>query len=342
MSTPFNLTYGVGNITPAWSDWVWPPRTIRGATKYGVVLLHGASSTSDWDIVGVGWPSMNKLASVLAAEGIPCVAGGMLGNNFGVDAITGPAGDINDAIAYMAAQTGCSAAKAHVFGLSMGGGVGLRWAALNPTKAASVSGLLPAVSTEHPYTDNPNALLNAAAFSAVIAGALGLAYRSVADGVTNGTTTLTSATANFQDPGDVGKQITRSYNATGGIPTDTVIQSVTNSTTVIMDKAATASATGLALGFGAPLPMSGDAGYDLIGHFAPVLAANNIPNRWYFASDDPYVYASDVNAAAAAAGGTAINLGTGGHTNVTGNHMDTYNGGSDFSDFVAWLKANGA
>jgi hypothetical protein len=246
----FNYYTRLSNIEAATYDWLWKPRTIRGADRYGVVLLHGASQGSDFEINGVAWPALNKLASILAAEGIPCVAGYMGGNHYGKDAVVGaaPTSFVNKAIDYMAAQTGCSGLKAHVFGVSMGGGAALRYAGLNPARVASASGLIPAVSTEHVYTDNPNFVLTNG-FSQSIAAALGLAYRAVADGVTNGTNTLTSATANFT-AADIGRQITRSFNATGGIPTDTVIASINSTTSVQMDKPASASASGLAIGIG--------------------------------------------------------------------------------------------
>lgn len=72
--------------------------------------------------------------------------------------------------------------------------------------------------------------------------------RFVSDGVTNSTTTLTSATANFTQA-DVGKLIAAFNLTTGGAGTATTgsattIASVTNSTTVILSQAATASLTG--------------------------------------------------------------------------------------------------
>lgn len=61
------------------------------------------------------------------------------------------------------------------------------------------------------------------------------------DGVLNGTTTVTSATAAFV-AGDVGKRISG-----GSIPAGATIASVTNSTTVVISAAATGSATGVTL-----------------------------------------------------------------------------------------------
>lgn len=341
--TTYSYIVRSGNVDAANLDYVWKPTPIRGADKYGVVLLHGANVTSDWDWNGGSWPSTTKLASVLAYNGIPCIAAAMTGNHYGKDAVTGSSGtsSINKAIDYLAAQTGCSSTKAHLIGTSMGAGAALRYASLNPTRAASVTGLIPNVSLEHIYTDNPNSTV-ALSFTSGIASAWGLAYRAIADGVTNSTTTLTSATANFTSA-DIGRQVIRSYNATGGIPVNTKIQSVTNSTTVVLDKTATSSASGLAIGIADPLPMSGTSGADYIGVHAPRLASNNIPNRWYYSSGDAFIYPADVTATATAANGTAIMTSAGGgHANATIAAMDTWNGGSDFSDFVSWLKANGA
>lgn len=65
--------------------------------------------------------------------------------------------------------------------------------------------------------------------------------RTVADGVTNSSTTVTSATAAFSSF-DVGAAITGA-----GIPGSTTIASVTNATTVVLSAAATATASGVSL-----------------------------------------------------------------------------------------------
>ena len=69
--------------------------------------------------------------------------------------------------------------------------------------------------------------------------------RSVKDGVLNSTTTVTSATANFV-AADVGRPVTGT-----GIPNGTTITTVTNGTTVVLSAAATSTAAGVALTFGA-------------------------------------------------------------------------------------------
>lgn len=76
-------------------------------------------------------------------------------------------------------------------------------------------------------------------WTVVPASAMG---RQVNDGATNSNTTLTSATAAFSSTLDPG-----AYIAGAGIPPGTTIASVTNSTTVVLSQAATATATGVAL-----------------------------------------------------------------------------------------------
>ena len=73
---------------------------------------------------------------------------------------------------------------------------------------------------------------------------IGRQARSVADGVLNATTTVTSATAVFTS-GDVGRCIQG-----GTIPASTTIASVTNATTVVLSAAATGSASGVTLNIG--------------------------------------------------------------------------------------------
>lgn len=71
-------------------------------------------------------------------------------------------------------------------------------------------------------------------------------YRTVSDAVTNGTTTLTSATAFFTSS-DVGKDLAGDRILAGA-----TIASVTNSTTIVMSAAATGSGSGGALKIGTP------------------------------------------------------------------------------------------
>lgn len=72
--------------------------------------------------------------------------------------------------------------------------------------------------------------------------------RVVTDGITNGTTTVTSATAVFNSTADAGKAISGI-----GIPAGTTISSVTNATTIVLSQAATTSASGVTLAIGGPI-----------------------------------------------------------------------------------------
>lgn len=76
---------------------------------------------------------------------------------------------------------------------------------------------------------------------------VGDAGRSVSDMVTNGTTTITSATAAFV-AGDQGRLVTGT-----NIPNGTFIQTVTNGTTVVLTKAATGSGSGGTLTLSGPI-----------------------------------------------------------------------------------------
>lgn len=72
--------------------------------------------------------------------------------------------------------------------------------------------------------------------------------RTVTDGViTNLSTTVTSATANFTSS-DVGQKLSGT-----GIPSNTTIASLTNSTTVVLSAAATASNTGVTFNIVTPV-----------------------------------------------------------------------------------------
>lgn len=91
------------------------------------------------------------------------------------------------------------------------------------------------------------ALAKTVEFVASIANAA--AWKIVLDGVSNGTTTLTSATAQFVSS-DKGKTITVTGAGVGGATLLTTIASVTNATTIIMAVAATSTATAHVVSFG--------------------------------------------------------------------------------------------
>ena len=130
--------------------------------------------------------------------------------------------------------------------------------------------------------------------------------RSVTDGVENSTTTITSATANFTSA-DVGASISGS-----GIPANDTIKTVSNSTTVLLATAATASATGVTLQI-----------TDLVG---PNLLPGTVVLR---AGTNPVVRPNGSGAGLSAITADSVSAGSG-STAVTG--YETLAGGS--IDFV--------
>lgn len=83
-----------------------------------------------------------------------------------------------------------------------------------------------------------------------VAGILNSAsWKIVIDGATNGTTTITSGTAQFVSA-DKGKTIAVSGAGVAGVTLLTTIASVTNSTTVVLADAATSTATAHTVSFG--------------------------------------------------------------------------------------------
>lgn len=159
------------NIATGEVDWLWVPGNVRTG-RYGVILLHGASTPDQF--VGQGWPAANKLAAALANAGIPCVSG-YLGTN-STNTADPWSNDthmarITSALAYLASATGASATKAHLFGVSMGGGAAFRYAATNPTKVASVVAVMPQSNISRNYTDD-----NPAGARAGIGTAWGVTY----------------------------------------------------------------------------------------------------------------------------------------------------------------------
>lgn len=81
----------------------------------------------------------------------------------------------------------------------------------------------------------------------VVGQNLQMGSRSVADGVTNETTTVTSSTGAFT-AADVGKSISGT-----GIPTGAYIVSITSGTSIVISAAATATATGVTITIGLAL-----------------------------------------------------------------------------------------
>jgi len=150
--TGYELTYSLGNIRAANTDTLLKPFEIRGASKYGVMALHGAT-TQDEFAVADRWKSA-KIAAHVAMAGIPVVAGRMSGDSFANDfAMT----DMTNALPFLA-TSGCDTSKVHLIGFSMGMTLAIRWAAANLSKVASIQGVIPATSIDRIYQTNAGGL----------------------------------------------------------------------------------------------------------------------------------------------------------------------------------------
>ena len=199
--------------------------------------------------------------------------------------ITGNGSSLYDFSGLEVADTQC---RVRVFGGRLAEGTGnIGAVAINAATNAIVTGLeLHGVILDCPGsgaiakgTNSPITLANH-----IVDGCIGLSPgRFVNDGVTNGTTAFTSQTANFTAV-DVGRSVTGT-----NIPANTTISSVTNSTTVVMNNAATGSGTGLVISFGdrtfnlsysfstpdgATSRVSGTKGFNPVGTVSPAVPAS--------------------------------------------------------------------
>lgn len=153
--TGYKLSYSSGRIRAAQADYLYTPMEIRGADKYGVMALHGATAPDNFAIAS-RWKS-SKIVGHIAHAGIPVVAGYMSGDSFANDlSMT----DMTNALTLLD-NSGCSVDKVHLFGISMGGTLAIRWAAQNPSKVASIQGVIPATSIDRIYQQNPAGLRTA-------------------------------------------------------------------------------------------------------------------------------------------------------------------------------------
>lgn len=313
-------------------------------TGYPVIFLHGAG-LNDMIVANAGWPAGALLGRALRRAGIATaqiLAGGTsMANDTAMSRIT-------TARATLATRTGCSSAKAHLVGISMGAAVALRYAALNPTKVASINALVPATNLLNLQQRNPGSTLNAAGFAGLVATAWGLGARYITDGsIVSGTNVLTSATG-FTTADNGRLVITNTAAATAGgysapkVPYGTTLSGIAGTpTTAAMSNNATATASGLAVALSDPLPTT-TPNADLLA-LAPAIAAASIPVRFFYSTVDAFIDPADVEAMRAAVGGTKVAIdSTYGHANGSLAQWAAYNSGAAFSDLIDYLKAQGA
>lgn len=165
----YRVTSKTGRVRATEVDSVFMPSKPRGSSKYGVILLHGKGVPREWTDGGGGttsWASA-EIGPRLAAAGIPSIAAEMSKDSFGNPASMT---DVTAAAALLSSLTGCSTAKYHLFGVSMGGAVALRWAGANAAKVASVGGCMPLPDVKPAYD------ANTAGLRAAIGTAWGVTY----------------------------------------------------------------------------------------------------------------------------------------------------------------------
>lgn len=149
MRTHYTSSMGVGNIQAAETDVLFTPSRALTTADIGIILLHGATTPNEF-ADHTRWGSV-RLAARLALAGYPCIAGAMANDAFANDTVMAR---ITAARAFLASATGCSPNKTHLLGVSMGGGTAVRYAALNPTKVESITGIIPMANIDALYQAN--------------------------------------------------------------------------------------------------------------------------------------------------------------------------------------------
>lgn len=148
----YTASMKTGRVRAAQTDVTFKPKTIRGADRHGVILVHGKGASREFLDGGSGavaWASA-EIGPRLAQHGIPSVAAEMSLDSFANDASMA---DMTAARTLLA-TLGCSVDKVHLLGVSMGGAVSLRWAGQNPGLVASIAGVMPLVDVKPVYDDN--------------------------------------------------------------------------------------------------------------------------------------------------------------------------------------------
>lgn len=315
------------------TDQMWFPSNPRGASKYPVVLCHGANTPTAF--AHPTWANLARMGAALANAGIPCVAPSdgldRYMNDTEMSRVDACAAALNTALA--ARGFACSTTKIIPIGFSMGGGTAGRYASLNPTKVAAIAAIIPMANLIRNYrTDTPASIRASAATAwALAAPKTTTATCSWSTGTPN---TITIVSGQIVS-GDIGREI---YHAS--FPLGTKVTAVVTTTVTVDGTGATANGSTQAVSVMDVMPTS-SPNADLIA-LAPAIASAGIPNRWYYVTDDPYITSSDVTALATAAGGTATALTTGtGHADGTVKKWCDI-GSGEFSDLINFVKANGA
>lgn len=139
--TLYTLTARVGRVQAAEIDWLWEPETVD-PNKKPVVLLHGSGSGNYGAFANGAFYASAQVAPMLAYSGRKVISGWFGSQTFANDTLMAR---IDSALTVLGVT------EAHIFGVSMGGGGAVRYASLNPTKAASIMGIIPMADIDAIY-----------------------------------------------------------------------------------------------------------------------------------------------------------------------------------------------
>lgn len=147
---------GYGNIRAAKYDYTFTPsHPLAGG--YGAILMHQSGTLYTGQFAQSTTPVSSEIGPALARIGIPSIAGEMNGS-IGGDGFHN-ASTIADMVAAAARvdtlNPTMNTAKKHLVGVSMGLGACLAYAQQNPTKVASVTGIVGLADPMHTYDDVP-------------------------------------------------------------------------------------------------------------------------------------------------------------------------------------------
>lgn len=332
MTNSYSLSYQTGNIRAGNDEIICTPGAQRRPnTKYPAILAHGSGgSAASWTYV-LNFGSQPLAADLALWGGIPWIA---CDNSFQAWGNDASMTDLDNQVNLLSSKFGTPANKVVLVGGSMGGLAVLRYAILNPTKVAAVVGLIPLTDLKLFYRSNvgsADAGVNSTAWQIATAWGVTIPQAITDLVVTNGSTTVTSATAGFTS-GINGKVL---WAATG-VPVGTTLTYV-DATHATLSTPATASASGVKAGILTALPSGAD--------IQSLAASLTVPTKFYYSPADTIVFPAQQLAFAAAANGGAgvpiVNVGPNGHSEQT--ILDSVNySGTRASDIISFLQAHGA
>lgn len=140
----------LGGVEAGKTTMMWSPNPAQPRELPPAILLHGAGAPIQWlDVTRAGSLGMGP---ALAWSGVPAIAAEMGGNTWANDTAMNL---IGTAINYLKTQLGITATRVHLVAASMGAGLAVRYAALNPTAVASLTGIIPLASLYNYYASLP-------------------------------------------------------------------------------------------------------------------------------------------------------------------------------------------